>query len=108
VKDEFLPAAEDELFEVSGQYESRLKSLGFEFIAEAERVVARLADFHLLGERIDPRHRRIPLQRFPYALIYRVDTDAIRVVAVAHHRRRPRYWRPRVQDASAMNPLISA
>jgi tRNA(Ile)-lysidine synthase TilS/MesJ len=35
-------------------------------------------------------------ERFPYAVIYRIASDgSIRVLAVAHHRRRPGYWRAR-------------
>jgi toxin ParE1/3/4 len=34
--------------------------------------------------------------RFPYALIYAVEERRVFVVAVAHFRRRPGYWRDRV------------
>jgi plasmid stabilization system protein ParE len=30
--------------------------------------------------------------KFPFSLIYRVSDGTITVVAVAHHRRKPRYW----------------
>jgi hypothetical protein len=33
--------------------------------------------------------------RFRYALIYTVVGDQIRILAVAHHSRRPGYWRGR-------------
>jgi toxin ParE1/3/4 len=39
------------------------------------------------------RNRIIP--GFPYNIIYRVWEDYIYLVAVAHHRRRPGYWRER-------------
>lgn len=37
--------------------------------------------------------RRLVLRRFPYAVLYRVVSDEVQVVAVAHLRRRPGYWR---------------
>jgi hypothetical protein len=42
------------------------------------------------------RHaRRILLDRFPYSVIYRASADEILIIAVAHLRRRPGYWRHR-------------
>jgi toxin ParE1/3/4 len=35
------------------------------------------------------------LNRFPYTVLYRVKNDEIFVTAVAHHSRRPGYWRRR-------------
>jgi plasmid stabilization system protein ParE len=46
-----------------------------------------------------PRHahgtRKYLLRRFPYAVIFRVTDATIQVIAVAHGRRRPGYWRRR-------------
>jgi plasmid stabilization system protein ParE len=46
-----------------------------------------------------PRHvhstRKYLLRRFPYGVIYRMTDAAIEVVAVAHGRRRPGYWKTR-------------
>jgi hypothetical protein len=33
-----------------------------------------------------------PSARFPYSIIYYVRGDELRVIALAHHRRRPEYW----------------
>lgn len=98
MKVEFFPAAEQELTEAVDYYESKLRGLGAEFADESERIVALLAELPLLGEKLDPIHRRIPLRRFPYAVIFRVDEEIIHIVAVAHRRRKPRYWTARVQD----------
>lgn len=98
MKVEFFPAAKQELIEASEHYEAQLQGLGNEFLLEVERVSAVLVELPSLGEKLDSIHRRLPLQRFPYALIFRRDADVIRVVAVAHRRRRPGYWSPRVQE----------
>jgi len=36
------------------------------------------------------------VRRFPFTIIYAIDTNEVVVVAVAHQRRRPFYWRARV------------
>lgn len=42
--------------------------------------------------------RRFVLKRFPYSTVYlELDQDG-HVIAVAHHRRRPGYWRRRLKD----------
>lgn len=89
----FHPQAEVELMEVSLYYNDRDTRLGNEFIAEARTISSLLADQPRLGKPIDEIHRRFSLRRFPFFLIYRVDADSLHVVAVAHKRRRPGYWR---------------
>ena len=32
------------------------------------------------------------MKHFPYSLVYTVSGDEIRILAVAHHSRRPGYW----------------
>lgn len=47
--------------------------------------------------KLAPGERATLAQRllFPYSIFYQVTSDEIRVVAVAHHRRRPSYWADR-------------
>jgi len=40
--------------------------------------------------------RRFVLQRFPFSVVYLDDPDMVRIVAVAHAKRKPGYWRRRV------------
>lgn len=41
--------------------------------------------------------RRLLARRFPYAVVYRVRGEqVVEIVAVAHYRRRPGYWRRRL------------
>jgi plasmid stabilization system protein ParE len=39
--------------------------------------------------------RKFLFRRFPYGVIYRITESAIQVIAVAHERRRPGYWKSR-------------
>ncbi len=36
--------------------------------------------------------RRCVLRKYPYSIVYREVGEFIEVVAVTHHKRRPRYW----------------
>jgi plasmid stabilization system protein ParE len=54
-----------------------------------------LKDHPLIGTPGIGRSRWIPLKRFPYTLHYRVVGEVIDILAVAHQRRRPGYWRKR-------------
>lgn len=91
----FLPAADVEFRAAASYFESRVEGLGEEFIEEVEHMRTLLSEHPALGPRLDSVHRHLALRRFPFALIYRVDASEVTVVAVAHHRRRPGYWRSR-------------
>jgi toxin ParE1/3/4 len=95
VKVEFHPAADAEMRAAATYYQDRVLGLGDEFLAEIERVCARLSEQQSLGPRLDADHRRIALRRFPFGLIYRLNSSKVQVVAIAHRRRRPEYWRRR-------------
>lgn len=41
----------------------------------------------------DPRTRRLLVGRFPYQVVYRLRATEIVIVAVAHLKRRPGYWK---------------
>ena len=44
--------------------------------------------------------RRKVLSRFPYLVVFRETATEIEIIAVAHGRRRPGYWRERLSGAS--------
>ena len=96
MKAEFHQAASKEIVETTAYYEGELPGLGAGFIAEVEKVVAVLCDQPNIGQRVGEEFRRIHLARFPYSLIYSIESERIWVVAVAHHRRRPGYWQERI------------
>ena len=88
--------AEQELIDGAIFYAQQANvDLGLAFIAEFERSLEVLAPHPALGASWRARARRFPLRRFPYSLIYRIDGDELRVIALAHQRRRPGYWSAR-------------
>lgn len=41
--------------------------------------------------------RRRVLRRYPYSIFFVLDRDVVVIVAIAHHKRRPGYWLPRLR-----------
>jgi len=66
--------------------------LGLAFTSEFERALALLCTHPELGAPWRNRRRRFPLRKFPFSIIYYIRNDDLRVVALAHHRRKPEYW----------------
>jgi mRNA-degrading endonuclease RelE of RelBE toxin-antitoxin system len=93
---EFLEAATVEAEEALEYYEQRQPGLGAAFRSAIEMALARIEARPLGMPLIDGRSRKCRLRRFPYNLIYRVLDDRILIIAVAHDRRKPDYWRERV------------
>lgn len=63
-----------------------------DFTEELDGALDLLNQFAALGESGMHHTRSLPLHGFPYPLIYRLRDDTVRVIAVAHHSRRPGYW----------------
>jgi plasmid stabilization system protein ParE len=92
---EFHPEAEQEFVEAAAYYERNVTGLGERFGSEVRHAIERLLEYPKLGVPMDADLSRLMLTRFPYSLIYSFTADLLRVVAVAHARRRPGYWRSR-------------
>lgn len=97
----FAREARAEVLEAARWYENQRRGLRAEFLASLDGAMVRMAR---IGAALaimpisDPAApiRRIPLQRFPYALVFIELPTRFRVLAVAHDRRKPGYWRARV------------
>lgn len=95
----FHPDADVEVTEAAGYYESHSAGLGSEMLGEVERALIHISTHPEACQLIGKRVRKKPLWRFPYHLVYAVYPDRIRIVAFAHQKRRPFYWRQRLKDA---------
>ena len=92
----FLLPAEEEMTEASVFYEAATSGLGADFLDEVQRVINILREHPELGQSVGHAFRRALLHTFPFSLIYSVELNSILIVAVAHQRRRPGYWRDRI------------
>ena len=92
-----LPDAEAELLSAAMWYEDKCPGLGVELVAAVDRAFESILENPEAcpSWRASPQYRIWPLKRFPYLLVFRVDSAMVQVVAVAHAKRQPGYWRDR-------------
>ncbi|MBM4047837.1 MAG: type II toxin-antitoxin system RelE/ParE family toxin [Planctomycetes bacterium] len=89
------PEAVEEARAAREWYAERSPQAAEAFVAELDRAIEKIAEApgrwptHLHGT------RRVLLRRFPFLVVYRERKDVVQVIAVAHGRRRPGYWRGR-------------
>lgn len=96
----FSAEAASELDAAAAWYDDQRPGLGDAFVDAVEAAIAMLADWPQAGAPVagipaDLDIRRATVARFPYHLAYLVADEHVRVLAVAHDRRRPGYWAPR-------------
>ena len=91
-----LPPAEEEMTEAAVFYEAARSGLGELYLNDIQRAIDTIRERPHLGVAIAYGFRRALVRRFPFSVIYAVEGEDIVVVAVAHQRRGPDYWRGRV------------
>lgn len=94
----FHPQADAEVAEAAAYYEAQSPGLGLSLLDEIQHALGQIAEYPEACQLTGRRTRRKPLWRFPYNLVYAIYPDRVRIVALAHQRRRPYYWRKRVRD----------
>jgi plasmid stabilization system protein ParE len=77
-------------------YEGQREDLGDEFVEDFLLAVTEIEEAPTRWPEILPGVRRFRLSRFPYAIVYRVLSDRVDVIAVAHQSRREGYWQDRL------------
>ncbi len=88
----FHPLAERELNDAAQYYEMATQGLGSAFLADVQRCCASIVEHPEAGHAIRGAVRRRLIARFPYAILYTLRSDIVRVVAVMNLKRRPGYW----------------
>jgi toxin ParE1/3/4 len=91
-----LKAASEEFSAAVRWYENQRSGLGGEFFDAVAQATSLIQAQPEIGTPFRDRGtRRLLVQRFPYQIVYRVSTDEIVIIAIAHLKRRPGYWRKR-------------
>jgi len=96
---EFHPDARTDAIEAYDWYAERSQQAADAFqqeLQDAGRAIQHLPERwanYLFGT------RRYLMKRFPFVVVYRVAADRIEILAVAHGRRKPGYWRGRLDSA---------
>ena len=76
-------------------YDERQPGLGGDFLGEYQATMSRILNEPERWRRIRGDNRKLNFHRFPYAIVYSVQADALYVKAVMHLHRRPFYWKDR-------------
>jgi plasmid stabilization system protein ParE len=92
---DFLPEAQRDFDDSFDWYAERSPQAALRFANAVDEVLTRIATQPDLFAAIDERHRGCLIRRFPFRVVYRVETDRVLIVAVAHAKRRPNYWKHR-------------
>jgi plasmid stabilization system protein ParE len=91
----FHEIAEEELNEAAGYYEVQSPGLGSAFLNEVEHAIRRIVEHPEAAPLLNQVVRQKQVRRFPYSIMYSVQPEGIRILAIANQKRRPLYWRGR-------------
>ena len=77
-------------------YAERSVSAAAGFSREIDTAESAIVEFPDAWPPFDHGTRRYLLRRYPFRMIYRVESRRVLIVAVAHGHRRPAYWKSRL------------
>ncbi len=98
MKVRFLSPAQTEIAQSALYYLEASPQAAFDFEEEIERAAFEIAEHPTLYKIDDVSGHRIKfLDKFPFALYYRVKGDEVQIMAAAHLARRPGYWHARLK-----------
>jgi len=92
---EFHPEAQEDLQAAYRWYRERNRTVARRFLREIDTLIATIGEAPERGRSHVASTRRLVCRRFPFVVVYRRYEGLIVIVAVAHGRRRPGYWRRR-------------
>lgn len=92
-----LDEAHQDIDDAFEYYESRRRGLGDELLDEFRMGVDQIIRFPEAWRPFDETYRSYRINRFPYAIVYRVNNVAkeIMVISLMHLSREPDTWRKR-------------
>ena len=91
-------AAEAEYEVELAWYLNRSQRAATRFMAAFEAACFAITTMPEASAICDPIHRRRQLKRYPYGIVYRVESEQILIVAMPHDRQLPGYWDGRVSS----------
>jgi plasmid stabilization system protein ParE len=92
---EFHPDAVDEAVAARQWYQARSIPAADAFLAELDHAIAAISTHPERWPHCVHGTRRYLFRRFPFQLVYRTAGTVVQVIAVAHGRRKPGYWKTR-------------
>jgi toxin ParE1/3/4 len=89
------PLAADEAQTVRSWYRERNGAVAEDFLRELDAAMEAIAEAPDRWPRTHGKLRRYVMRKFPFSVVYVRRADFVQVMAIAHHRRRPGYWKNR-------------
>ena len=93
----FHPGALDEYLDGIRWYAAKDTGLGEAFVDDVEEGVHRIVSHPQAWQPLEGGIRRCLLKRFPFAIYYAIEGEAVLVYALMHTSRRPDCWRNRIR-----------
>jgi plasmid stabilization system protein ParE len=90
------PEAIAEALAANRWYRERSASAADAYLAELDLAVEAIAEKPEMWPRYVHGTRRYIFHRFPFYLVYRETAGKLEIIAVAHGRRKPGYWKSRM------------
>ncbi len=91
----FHQAAKNEFFAARDYYDDLVYGLGKIFINETERYFEIIKSNPLAYPIIKKNVRKAVMKKFPYSILYRLESNKIYILAIANNKRKPFYRRNR-------------
>ena len=91
----FHTSCPGKLIEAQEWYEREAPGLGRRFRLEADRIVGRVSESPRQFPLVYKTVRRALFRKFPYALYFVMQDDALTVIACFHGSRNPAHWQRR-------------
>jgi len=88
--------AEKELIDSCDFYDEQVFGLGLKFISDVETTIKLIAINPLAFPIYFKDYRRAILRKFPFTLIYKIEQETILIMAIAHQKRKPKYFVKRI------------
>lgn len=98
MKVSFHPQARVEFHHTVEYYEERQPGLGLDFADEVYSALQRIVSFPEAWPTLVEDIRRALIHRFPYGVLYAVESDEIYVIAVMNLNRKPNFWKHRLDE----------
>ena len=93
---EFHPEADQEFIQAAAYYEECSPGLGMDFFREVSVSIRNAVEYPTMWPEIEGGIRRCLVHRFPYGILFSIESDRIYLLAIMHLRRNPGYWKDRV------------
>ena len=92
---EIHPSALEEAHAAYHWYKERNETVAKSFLAELDHAIELVSEEPMRWSAYLDRTRRFLIKKFPFSIIYCHQNQTVQILAIAHERRKPGYWKNR-------------